>query len=61
MLHVIDNTTRKLAGENKRAVSVGFWFSLGRSSVVFGLCALLEPGIKALAAPVRQIEHRLLY
>ncbi|PRY51400.1 high-affinity nickel-transport protein [Knoellia remsis] len=33
----IDNTTRKLIGENRPALSVGFWFSLGHSSVVFGL------------------------
>ena len=33
----IDNTTRKLMAEGKRPVSVGFWFSLGHSSVVFAL------------------------
>ena len=32
----IDNTTRKLMADGKRPVSVGFWFSLGHSSVVFG-------------------------
>ncbi|HEY5199907.1 MAG TPA: HoxN/HupN/NixA family nickel/cobalt transporter, partial [Acidothermaceae bacterium] len=31
----IDNTTRKLMGDGKRPLSVGFWFSLGHSSVVF--------------------------
>ena len=31
----IDNTTRKLVGEGKRPLSVGFCFSLGHSSVVF--------------------------
>src|SRR6266702_920161 len=31
----IDNTTRKLVGEGKRPLSVGFFFSLGHSSVVF--------------------------
>lgn len=45
----IDNTTRKLRGEGQRPVSVGFWFSLGHSSVVFGLCLLLALGIKALS------------
>ena len=48
----IDNTTRKLMGEGKRPVSVGFWFSLGHSTVVFGLCFLLGIGVRALAGPV---------
>lgn len=33
----IDNVTRKLMGEKKRPVAVGFFFSLGHSSIVFGL------------------------
>ena len=37
---VIDNTTRKLVGEGTRSLSAGFWFSLGHSSVVFGLAFL---------------------
>ncbi|MFG2793549.1 HoxN/HupN/NixA family nickel/cobalt transporter [Streptomyces sp. NPDC048419] len=49
----IDNTTRKLMGEGKRPLSVGFWFSLGHSSVVFALALLLSFGIKAVAGPVR--------
>jgi nickel/cobalt transporter (NiCoT) family protein len=48
----IDNTTRKLMSEGKRPVTVGFWFSLGHSSVVFGLCLLLSFGVKALAGQV---------
>jgi high-affinity nickel-transport protein len=48
----IDNTTRKLMGEGKRPVSVGFWFSLGHSSVVFALCLLLAAGVRALAGQV---------
>lgn len=31
----IDNTTRKLLADGKRPLSVGFWFSLRHSSVVF--------------------------
>jgi nickel/cobalt transporter (NiCoT) family protein len=46
----IDNSTRKLMGEDKRPLSVGFWFSLGHSSVVFVMVALLAFGIRALAA-----------
>ncbi|MFJ5530213.1 HoxN/HupN/NixA family nickel/cobalt transporter [Streptomyces sp. NPDC093261] len=49
----IDNTTRKLMGEGRRPLSVGFWFSLGHSSVVFVLALLLSLGVKALAGPVR--------
>jgi nickel/cobalt transporter (NiCoT) family protein len=48
----IDNTTRKLMAEGKRPVSVGFWFSLGHSSVVFGLCLLLGLGVRTLAGQV---------
>ena len=33
----IDNTTRKLMAEGKRPLSVGFWFSLGHSTIVFAL------------------------
>ena len=50
----IDNTTRKLMAEGKRPLSVGFWFSLGHSSIVFGLVLLLSLGIKAL---VGQVEN----
>ncbi|MEV7083187.1 hypothetical protein AB0N88_32335 [Streptomyces sp. NPDC093516] len=49
----IDNTTRKLMGEGQRPLSVGFWFSLGHSSVVFALAFLLGLGVKTLAGPVR--------
>src|ERR1700734_3690801 len=44
----IDNTTRKLVGEGKRPLSVGFFFSLGHSSVVFILAILLNFGIRDL-------------
>ncbi|GAA0466901.1 nickel/cobalt efflux system [Actinoplanes capillaceus] len=49
----IDNTTRKLMAEGKRPLSVGFWFSLGHSSVVFGLCLLLAAGINTLAGQLQ--------
>jgi len=57
---VIDNTTRKLVGEGKRAVGGGFWFSLGHSSVVFGLALLLAFGIRALVGPVQDENSPLL-
>jgi high-affinity nickel-transport protein len=50
---VIDNTTRKLVGEGKRSASAGFWFSLGHSSVVFGLAFLLAIGVRAIVGPVQ--------
>ena len=49
----IDNTTRKLISERKRPLSVGFFFSLGHSSVVFLLAVLLNFGIRGLDAQVR--------
>jgi nickel/cobalt transporter (NiCoT) family protein len=55
----IDNTTRKLMGERKRPVSVGFWFSLGHSSVVFGLCLLLSIGVKTLVGQVESDSSTL--
>ena len=49
----IDNTTRKLVSEGKRPLSVGFFFSLGHSSVVFALALLLNLGIRSLDSQVR--------
>ncbi len=46
----IDNTTRKLMNEGTRPLSVGFWFSLGHSTIVFGLVVLLAEGARALAS-----------
>src|SRR5690242_14650992 len=48
----IDNTTRKLMSEGKRPISVGFWFSLGHSTVVFVLAVLLAAGIRSLTGSV---------
>jgi high-affinity nickel-transport protein len=44
----IDNTTRKLAGEGKRAMGVGFFFSLGHSTIVFVITVVLSLGIAAV-------------
>ncbi|MFT4043474.1 MAG: HoxN/HupN/NixA family nickel/cobalt transporter [Gordonia sp. (in: high G+C Gram-positive bacteria)] len=55
----IDNTTRKLMGEGKRPMTVGFWFSLGHSTVVFALAVLLAFGVKALAGPVENDSSAL--
>jgi nickel/cobalt transporter (NiCoT) family protein len=50
----IDNTTRKLMSEGRRPLSVGFFFSLGHSTIVFALSFLFAIGVRALAGPV---EH----
>jgi nickel/cobalt transporter (NiCoT) family protein len=50
----IDNTTRKLMNDGQRPLAVGFFFSLGHSSVVFGLALLLAIGIKAIVGPVEE-------
>lgn len=54
----VDNTTRKLMADNtvtgntRKPLSVGFWFSLGHSTIVFLLAFLLSMGVKALAGQV---------
>jgi high-affinity nickel-transport protein len=55
----IDNTTRKLVGDGKRPLSVGFFFSLGHSSVVFLLAIGLNFGIRALNIQVRNSSSAL--
>lgn len=55
----IDNTARKLVGDGKSASGVGFWFSLGHSSVVFGLSLLLAIGVGALAGPIQDENSTL--
>ncbi|MEI7714796.1 MAG: HoxN/HupN/NixA family nickel/cobalt transporter [Mycobacterium sp.] len=48
----IDNTTRKLMQDGQRPLGVGFFFSLGHSTIVFGLAVLLAIGVRVLAGPV---------
>ncbi|WP_330255867.1 HoxN/HupN/NixA family nickel/cobalt transporter [Nocardia sp. NBC_00565] len=55
----IDNTTRKLVAEKQQPLSVGFWFSLGHSTIVFVLVALLALGVKALAANIQNENSEL--
>ena len=55
----IDNTTRKLMADDRRPLSVGFWFSLGHSSIVFGLVALLAAGVRSLAGQVESSNSAL--
>lgn len=66
----VDNTTRKLIADNvereaagqprqPRPLSVGFWFSLGHSTIVFALAFLLSVGVKALVGPVEDDSSKL--
>ncbi|GAA2107981.1 HoxN/HupN/NixA family nickel/cobalt transporter [Microlunatus panaciterrae] len=55
----IDTTTRKLMSEGRRPLSVGYWFSLGHSSIVFGLVLLLALGMRALAGQLENGSSRL--
>lgn len=48
----IDNTTRSLIGQGRRPLGVGFFFSLGHSSVVFGLALVISAGVSAVIGPV---------
>ena len=58
-ISAIDNTTRKLMAEGKRPLSVGFWFSLGHSTIVFALALLISVGVRALDGPVRNGQSDL--
>jgi nickel/cobalt transporter (NiCoT) family protein len=55
----IDNTTRKLMNEGQRPLSVGFFFSLGHSTIVFVLAALFAIGIKGLSGAVESDSSTL--
>ena len=48
----IDNTTRKLMNDGQRPLSVGFFFSLGHSTIVFALGALVTIGVRGLSGAV---------
>lgn len=55
----IDNTTRKLMNDGQRPLAVGFFFSLGHSTVVFGLALLLACGVKTVVGPVKDDSSTL--
>ena len=48
----IDNTTRKLMTDGQRPLSVGFFFSLGHSTIVFLLAIAFTVGIRGLSGAV---------
>jgi nickel/cobalt transporter (NiCoT) family protein len=61
----VDNTTRKLMADNaetgnpRKPLSVGFWFSLGHSTIVFMLAFLQSVGVKTLAGQVENNSSEL--
>ncbi|MGX1804604.1 HoxN/HupN/NixA family nickel/cobalt transporter [Nocardia sp. NPDC055321] len=57
----IDNTTRKLVAEHgrERTHTVGFWFALGHSTIVFVMVGLLALGVRALIGPLEDENSAL--
>jgi high-affinity nickel-transport protein len=55
----IDNTTRKLMTDGQRPLGVGFFFSLGHSTVVFLLAVGFALGIKGLSGDVSSSNSTL--
>lgn len=51
-ISAIDNVTRKLMQEKKKPVTVGFFFSLGHSSVVLIMTALVAAGSAYIAGNI---------
>jgi nickel/cobalt transporter (NiCoT) family protein len=58
-ISAIDNTTRHLMAGGRRPLSVGFWFSLGHSTIVFLLALALAIGVRSLAGPVSDAHSSL--
>ena len=52
----IDNTTRKFLADGKRPLGTGFFFSLGHSSVVFGLTAGLAIAAKSVNSSIPALQ-----
>jgi high-affinity nickel-transport protein len=58
-ISAIDNTTRKLMADGQRPLGVGFFFSLGHSSVVAALAIILNFGIAAVGAQLKDQNSSL--
>ncbi len=54
---VIDNTTRKLMQEGKRPVAVGFFFSLGHSTIVILLSILAAVSAAFVKNHLPEVQH----
>ena len=52
----IDNTTRKLLQEGRRPLGVGFFFSLGHSTIVFSLAAGLAIAAKTVNSHIPSLQ-----
>jgi high-affinity nickel-transport protein len=52
----IDNTTRSFLQQGKRPLGIGFFFSLGHSTVVFGLAMGLAVGASAVKAKLPSFQ-----
>jgi high-affinity nickel-transport protein len=52
----IDNVTRKLMQDGKQPVAVGFWFSLGHSTIVVGLSAAIAFAATVVHQSFPQLE-----
>jgi nickel/cobalt transporter (NiCoT) family protein len=53
----IDNTTRKLLQQGKRPLGVGFFFSLGHSTIVFALAAGLAIAAKTVDSQIPTLQN----
>ena len=58
-ISAIDNTTRKLMADGQRPLGVGFFFSLGHSSVVAALAIILNFGIAAVGTQLKDQNSSL--
>jgi high-affinity nickel-transport protein len=58
-ISAIDNTTRKLMNEGKRPLSIGYWFSLGHSSIVVAIGVGIVVGEKAVYGAVSNPHSHL--
>jgi high-affinity nickel-transport protein len=52
----IDNTTRKLLQQGKRPLGVGFFFSLGHSTIVFSLAAGLAIAARTVKSQIPALQ-----
>ncbi len=53
----IDNTTRTFLQQGKRSMGVGFFFSLGHSTIVFGLAVALAVAAKAVNSQIPSFQN----
>jgi high-affinity nickel-transport protein len=53
----IDNTTRKLLQQDEKPLGTGFFFSLGHSTIVFGLATGLAVAAKTVNSHIPSFQH----